>query len=268
MKKKFFTLLIIALAISGLQAQVLQIHKTDGTLITVPLNAIDSITFVEGGGTFVCGTSTITDIDGNVYNTVQIGTQCWMKENLKVGTMINGSQEQTNNGIIEKYCYDNNESNCDTYGGLYQWNEMMQYITASGLQGICPEGWHLPTDAEWTTLTGYVSSQPAYLCNSNTNYIAKALAATTHWLSRNGTCAVGNNLAANNATGFMALPGGTYFANGLSFFNMSSYGYWWSSSQYDASSAWRRYLYNNSAQVTRNFNSKSGGFSVRCLKDN
>jgi hypothetical protein len=66
---------------------------------------------------------------GQIYNTVAIGYQCWLKENLNIGTRINGSQNQTDNGIIEKYCYDDNESNCDEYGGLYQWDEMMQYTT-------------------------------------------------------------------------------------------------------------------------------------------
>ncbi len=72
------------------------------------------------------GTSTVTDADGNVYNTVQIGNQCWMKENLKVGTRINGSQNMSDNGFVEKYCYNNDPANCDVYGGLYQWDEMVQ----------------------------------------------------------------------------------------------------------------------------------------------
>ena len=70
--------------------------------------------------------------------------------------MIQIYQEMTNNGIIEKYCYDNDPVNCATYGGLYQWDEMMQYTTQQGTQGICPAGWHLPTDAEWTILTDFL----------------------------------------------------------------------------------------------------------------
>ena len=82
---------------------------------------------------------------GQTYNTVLIGNQCWMKENLNIGTRIDFSQDQTNNSIIEKYCYYDDELNCKKYGGLYQWSEMMQYTTIAGTQGICPDGWHLPT---------------------------------------------------------------------------------------------------------------------------
>jgi uncharacterized protein (TIGR02145 family)/prepilin-type N-terminal cleavage/methylation domain-containing protein len=88
--------------------------------------------------------------------TVTIGTQTWMQNNMNVGTRIDGVNEQTDNSIVEKYCYDNLESNCSNYGGLYQWNEMMQYITAEGSRGICPAGFHVPTDSEWTILTTYL----------------------------------------------------------------------------------------------------------------
>jgi uncharacterized protein (TIGR02145 family) len=203
--------------------------------------------------------------DGKVYGTLQLGTQCWMKQNLNIGTRIAGAGNQTNNGIIEKYCYNNNESNCDYYGGLYQWNEMMQYTTTPGVKGICPTGWHIPTDAEWTTLTTYVSSQPAYKCNNNPTYNAKALAATTNWNTNYGTCAVGNNLAANNATGFTGLPGGYRSSNG-SFNYLGSIGTWWSSTVY-SSSAWNRSMYYNSGGVNRYNGSQSNGFSVRCVRD-
>jgi uncharacterized protein (TIGR02145 family) len=181
--------------------------------------------------------------DGQTYNTVQIGDQCWMAQNLNYQT---------------GECYDYNTANCNNYGRLYTWQAA---LTA------CPPGWHLPTDAEWTALTTYVSSQPEYLCNSNTSYIAKALAATTNWNTSSSTCAVGNNLSANNATGFTALPGG-YRSTGGSFYDVSYYGHWWSSSQRGASDAWLRRLYCNYADVLRYYLSKSYGFSVRCLKDN
>ncbi len=89
------------------------------------------------------GNPTVTDIDGNTYNTVQIGSQCWLKENLNVGEMINGNENMNNNGTIEKYCYGNDLANCHTYGGLYQWDEMMQYSTTQAVQGICPLDWHI-----------------------------------------------------------------------------------------------------------------------------
>jgi len=233
----------------------------------VKLKIIASVSGGGGNGQPCPGTPTVTDIDGNVYNTVLIGDQCWMKENLNTGTRINGSSNQTNNGTIEKYCYDNLESNCDTYGGLYQWNEMMGYSTTPGAQGICPTGWHIPSDAEWTVLTTYVRSQPEYLCNSNTSYIAKALAATTSWNSYSGICTVGNILSANNATFFTALPGGILDID-WSFNNQSIGGYWWSSSPRNASYAWNQNMNYNDAWVSRSYSNKSGGLSVRCLKDN
>jgi uncharacterized protein (TIGR02145 family) len=100
---------------------------------------------------YCSGTPTVL-YSGKTYNTVQIGTQCWLKENLDVGVMIDSLEDPTNNDTIEKYCYHNDPNNCVTYGGLYQWDETMQYSTTSGTQGICPSGWHLPTTSEFQTL--------------------------------------------------------------------------------------------------------------------
>jgi len=80
--------------------------------------------------------------ENQAYNTVVVGDQCWIKENLNIGSRINGIQNQTNNGIIEKYCYNDDSVNCTKYGGLYLWSEAMQYDTAEGARGICPIGWH------------------------------------------------------------------------------------------------------------------------------
>ncbi|MBE0636947.1 MAG: hypothetical protein IH598_00330 [Bacteroidales bacterium] len=230
---------------------------------------------------FACGQNLIDPRDSKSYTTVLIGTQCWMAQNLNIGLRINVSVEQSQNTpaeIIEKYCYGDNESNCDTYGGLYQWAEMVQYLNGAtngiswdpvptgNVQGICPAGWHLPTDAEWTALTTYVSSQSGYLCNSNTSFIAKALAATTIWNSSSNTCAVGNNLSANNATGFTGLPGGLRVTNGT-FNNLGITGYFWSSSDGSSTEAWDRSLGYSSALVFRNSYGKGYGFSVRCLRD-
>ena len=90
--------------------------------------------------------------DGRVYRTVRIGTQWWMSENLNYGTRINGSLNQTNNSIAEKYCFNNLESSCDTLGALYQWDEMMNYTAVRLNRGICPAGWHVPSDDEWKKL--------------------------------------------------------------------------------------------------------------------
>jgi uncharacterized protein (TIGR02145 family) len=137
---------------------------------------------------FLCGTA--VSHGGKNYQTVQIGTQCWFKENLNIGTRINGSQDQTNNGVIEKYCYDDNEANCNTYGGLYQWDELMQYVTTQGAKGLCPDGWHIPTDAEWTTLTTYPGGE---------SVAGGKMKSTSGWY---------NNGNGSNSSGFTALPGG------------------------------------------------------------
>jgi len=221
---------------------------------------------------FFCGQTLSDPRDGKNYATVQIGTQCWMAQNMNVGTMINSSTGgtnnnglQTNNAVFEKYCYNNDEANCATYGGLYQWDEMMQYTTTPGAQGICPTGWHLPVDFQWSALTTYISTQPAYLCNSNNNYIAKSLAAKTNWTVTSGICVIGNDLAANNATGFTALPGGKK-ANGGAFDSLGSDGNFWSSTQ--STSTATGWNLNNGFATLRDFDyAKDWGFSVRCIKD-
>ncbi len=95
---------------------------------------------------------------GQTYATVLIGTQCWMAENLNIGGMISGSVEQVNNGTIEKYCYNNFPSMCGYLGGLYKYNEAMNY-NSSERQGICPDGWHIPSDEDWKYLEGNLDSR-------------------------------------------------------------------------------------------------------------
>ena len=198
----------------------------------------------------LCG-QPITDArDGKSYNTVLIGAQCWMAQNLNIGTRINGSQVQTNNQVIEKYCFGDLESNCDIYGGLYQWDEAMQYVTTAGVQGICPAGWHLPTDAEWTTLTTFLGGESVAGGKMKET-------GTTHWSSP--------NTGATNTSGFTALPGGNRGSNG-SFYGLTYYAYFWSSSESSSSNAWYRILYYNSETVGQGY-TKSPGFSGRCLKD-
>ncbi len=217
--------------------------------------------------TFTCGTSTIT-YNGVTYNTVQIGSQCWLKENLKTTHYNDGTSipNVTDNAIWETTtsgaycCYDNNPSNCNTYGALYNW-----YAVNTGK--LCPSGWHVPSDAEWTTLTNYLSANSTYWCGSNSSYIAKSLASTTSWNSSTTTCAVGNNLSANNSTGFSALPGGTRSYSDGSFYNLGTFGYWWSSTKNVGSDAWSRRLNYGDADVYRNGYDKRVGFSVRCLRD-
>jgi len=98
-----------------------------------------------------CKSSSIS-YSGKLYHTVGLGDQCWLKENLDIGEMIDSLTDSENNGNIEKYCYRNDPERCSTYGGLYQWEEAMQYTTTAASQGICPPGWHIPTYTEYLTL--------------------------------------------------------------------------------------------------------------------
>ncbi|MEI7498899.1 MAG: FISUMP domain-containing protein [Bacteroidota bacterium] len=203
-----------------------------------------------------------TDADGNNYATVQIGTlksgkQTWMAENLNVGVRIDaGTLDQTNNNIIEKYCYNNDEANCAIYGGLYQWNEMMQYVTTPEVKGICPTGWHIPTDGEWTTLTTFLEGES--VVGGKMKSIGTIQTGTGLWNTP--------NTGATNESGFTAVPAGCRCYYGP--FNTIGYsGTWWSSSEGSTSDAWLRHLSYNSSGVGRNYDTKTLGFSVRCLRD-
>ena len=209
---------------------------------------------------FTCGVSTVKDVDGNVYNTVKIGTQCWMKQNMRVGTRINVATAQSNNSIIEKYCYDDTSSNCTSNhpnqpdGGLYQWNEAMQYSTTPGARGICPAGWHIPTHDQWTTLERAVCTSGS--CATDFPY-------DTSTFGFRGTNE-GTKLKADGTSGFEGNLAGN--GSGGSFSFRGSYGYFWSSVG-SGSFAWRRYLSSGNAQVYRGQNGQSNGYSVRCLQN-
>ena len=231
-------------------------------------------TIPEGDALPCPGTPTVTDVDGNVYNTVQIGNQCWMKENLRTtrysdGTNIPlGSDTSTTTGY--RYDYTNSAISFEQRGYLYNWKAVMRNSISSetnpsGVQGICPTGWHVPSDAEWTQLTDYVGSQNAYRCGGSSYAIAKALASNTGWTTYSGTCAVGNNQSTNNAIGFGALPAGNYYSYGYYF--SGDYAPFWSATEASSGTAWNRYLYYDVASVSRYGNIKSFGYSVRCLSD-
>lgn len=216
-----------------------------------------------------CGDSMYDKRDGRWYQTVEIGTQCWMKENLNVGTKIistTSGQLQTDNGVIEKYCLNNDESNCDMYGGLYEWNEMMQYITSEGVQGICPDGWHIPTDNEWKILEGTVDSQygvgdPEWEDSGPRGFDAEFhLKSTTGWT---GWINIGSG---DDIFGFSALAGGNRNVNG-NFYDLDFSGSFWSSTESLSSYAWCRKLTCFNDGVDRYGYHKASGLSVRCLKD-
>ena len=192
-----------------------------------------------------CSGVATVDYGGKTYHTIQIGDQCWLKENLDVGTMIDSVTNQTDNGTIEKYCYYDDPTYCATYGGLYQWDEAMQYSTTEGSQGICPSGWHIPTYSEMQTLQSYVGNQATKLIDENAK----------------------NGYTFTNTSGFTGLlAGGRYYLDG-SYANLTNYDFFWSS--LEASSTFAYYIYwaydISSAGLTSYY--KTDGFSVRCIKD-
>src|SRR5665648_102208 len=179
-------------------------------------------------------------------NWLAIGTQVWAKANLNVGTMVTGVTAQTNNAILEKYCYSDTESNCTTYGGFYQWDEAMQYVTTQGAQGICPAGSHIPSDTEYKTLEMQLG-------------MLQAAADATGWRGTDQ----GTQLKSGGTSG-LNMPLAGYRGTAGSFYSLSSIGFLWSSSE-SSTSAWRRYLSSGYATVLRDANDKGYGFSVRCL---
>jgi uncharacterized protein (TIGR02145 family) len=220
-----------------------------------------NFTFFLYPDSFYCGNDFVDPRDGQVYQSVLIGAQCWMAENLNFGSMILGNYEQTDNGIIEKYCYNDDSNNCSQYGGLYQWNEAMDYTPSQATQGICPTGWHIGTDAEWCTLTTFLDStvncSALNLSGMNAGGTLKATD-TTHWHSP--------NTGATNSSGFTALGGGNRNTNTL-YFHLRNRTNFWSSTEYTSLNGIHRALYADYATVLRYYNQKSFGFSVRCIKD-
>jgi uncharacterized protein (TIGR02145 family) len=211
--------------------------------------------------------ATVTDVDGNVYNTVQIGNQCWMKENLKTRRYADGTV------VSENYGYPgSNQANVADYGYLYSWSAAMKLTyysssTPSSLQGICPIGWHVPSDAEWTELTDYVSSQGRYACDGNHLSIAKALASVSGWNTNTGVCTVGDTPDSNNTTGFSAMPAGYHSGDWYDEDTwFGQYACFWSSTLYNGDYAWYRILDYHSATVEGDYTNRSMLFSVRCLR--
>ena len=196
-----------------------------------------------------CGDPIIDERDGKAYSTVQIGTQCWMAQNINIGERINTNNNQYNDGIIQKYCYDNSEENCNIYGGMYQWDEMMQYSTIQGAQGICPPsgGWHLPAETDWITLFEFLGGYgmaPAKMKSTGTIEEGTGL-----WYSPNA--------GANNMSGFSALPGGRDGSGYLGHLAC----FWSTSGQ-------KIELYSWSTGMDTGYWLWGGALSVRCLKDN
>ncbi len=194
-----------------------------------------------------------------------IGTQCWLKENLNIGIRIDGIQEQTNNNpnYIEKYCYDDLTSNCFEYGGLYQWGEMVQYLNGASntttwnppptgnVQGICPPGWHIPSESEWLQLFSYLGGWDVAGGKMKET-------GTAHWWSP--------NVGATNLSGFTALPGGNR-ASYPSFFSIGEYGSFYSTRENGFELAFSYRLSFNKETIEGSMEDKTIARSIRCVKD-
>jgi uncharacterized protein (TIGR02145 family) len=185
--------------------------------------------------------------DGQLYKVVKIGAQWWFAENLNFGKRISG-KNQTDNDTIEKYCYNDSESNCNYCGGLYQWNEMMQYTTTESTQGICPDGWHIPSDSEFKELEIYLGMSQATADLTNT------------WRGS----PIGTMMKVGGSTGFDDKLCGRRPSGGGYYF-MGSYGYPYTSTQF-GNNAWRRCLGSSATDVGRwNTFTKDYAFSLRCV---
>jgi uncharacterized protein (TIGR02145 family) len=213
-----------------------------------------------------CPGTPIVTYEGQVYNTIQIFSQCWLKENLNVGTMINGTQNQTNNSIIEKYCHNNESDSCTKYGGLYQWDEMMQYTTQQGSQGICPPDWHLPADEEWIVLEGAVDSQYGI---GNPNWDNQGLRGIDAGKNLKTTSGWQNNGNGTDLFGFSAMAASYRVLSG-GFDVTGAEGVWWMSTQSVTDYAWYHNIHYFSPKIGRfadSYSYKEYGFSVRCIRD-
>ena len=210
------------------------------------------------------GPTIVSDIDGNVYNVVSIGNQCWMKENLKTTRYKNGTPlptglsdaqwQATTSGACADY--NNDSTKTAVYGKLYNW-----YAVAD-TNGLCPTGWHEPEDWEWNVLVKTIDTSADTSCNnciqSQTAGGAMKEIGLTHWASP--------NTGATNNSGFTGLPGGVRFGSGAYGF-VGYYGYWWSATQFSSADAYFRYLDCSSSGVSRSSYEEAFGFSVRCVRD-
>jgi len=208
----------------------------------------------------------VEDIDGNIYHTVKIGSQVWMDSNLKTTHYNDGTPIQLvpNNDLWRSletpaYCwFDNKEGFKNTYGALYNWHTI-------NTNKLCPEGWHVPSDSDWKTLTDYLTIN-GYGYHGSGEDIGKSLASTTGWVASTEIGAVGNDQSINNKSGFKAYPSGIRFSNG-EFRHKGENAKWWSSTETSATSAQIRFISWSDGIVASYSNRKENGFSVRCVRD-
>jgi uncharacterized protein (TIGR02145 family) len=222
-----------------------------------------------------CGT--VTDIDGNVYQTVRIGKQCWMRENLRVTRYADGSMLMPGSeSALTGHCYvfpNGDASLAPQYGLLYTWpTAMRDHVTSeevpSGVQGICPDGWHLPSNYEWMDLEDAVGYNEALRCGTDVNYVAKAMASREGWNTNvedtPQPCSILEDVSANNKTGMNVLPAGLCF---MGFYGYGTEAGFWTASDGSPESAPIHRYYGANATVEINCTPKEAGASVRCVKN-
>ena len=268
-KVSLATFLTFVLSFSSVFAQndTMYIMKSGAIAGQYNVNTeVDSVIFYKPTIEETTSGTFIDSRDGNEYNWVQIGDQVWMAENLaylpSVNMVADGSEDAAGS-YYYVYGYDGTNvadakatDNYATYGVLYNWTAAMDgeassTTNPSGIQGVCPAGWHLPSYAEWTELTDYLGGESVAGGKLKET-------GTTHWASP--------NTGATNETGFTALPGGYRIDNG-SFGDIGYYGYWWSATGSNAADAWFRYMDYSNSSVSRSNYFKEVGFSVRCVRD-
>jgi len=219
---------------------------------THALSEITNVTFSTSASSGCGGITSVTDIDGNQYPVVEIGNQCWTKENLKTAKYADGSvipnvtsDAQWPGLTTGAWCnYENSAGNDALYGKLYNW------YTVADPRNVCPAGWHVPTDAEWTILTDFLGGELV---------AGGKMKTTTGWQAPNS--------GVTNESGFSGLPGGFRYDYDGTFGSVGTTGYWWCSSEYGPDDAWRRHLYYLYGLAYRNYGNKRFGLSVRCLRD-
>jgi len=261
--KQFLITVIMILSVVAQSQTIMRIHQSNGTVLQIPLNSIDSITYaiisIGELPTFnpALTYGSLNDIDGNTYKTIQIGSQTWMAENLRTTKYRNGTIiPQINDNIAWQNdinggwnFYNNNSNNNYPYGKLYNW-----YAVANSNK-ICPEGWHIPTDNEWNILISGLSIAGGKLKSVGTKESGTGL-----WAAPNS--------GATNSSGFSGLPGGNlypFIGNG-SYLSKGYFGFWWTPSGNPITNACRG-LYFDSEVTTPNVDAKNSGYSVRCIKD-
>jgi uncharacterized protein (TIGR02145 family) len=250
MKKIIIALGLAMMAIANIQAQdTMYVYQQDGLISKFAVSKVDSVIFYKPTANII--KSKVNDIDGNVYNVITIGGQLWMAENLKVTKLNDGTRIPlvTTSGIWVKlttpgYCFYDNATTDSVYGALYNW-----YTVKTNK--LCPTGWHVPSNADWATLTTYLGGKTVAGGKLKTTGL-------TFW-----NCP---NKAATNEKGFSAVAGGYRYYGG-NFVWRGEYGYWWCTNEYDAISAYQLLIMSGDSDTFSDNNDKDLGLSVRCLKD-